>query len=149
MSFYATAEKFRPKILVQQHRWTRKTFILLATFVFDVMKLIFPSPLPGACLSGVTRCRCVAFRFWCVCVFACLRLMEAFSVTRYWNKKVAQFFIKLPQKVTTAVLLKKWWFHSTPKVTFGLLLKDNLSPIWFKIPPNLVTLAALYLGVSE
>ena len=98
--------------------------------------LLSPAPV---CLEllGVVALR-FGFGFG-VCVFACLRLMEAFSVTRYWNKKVAQFFLKLPQKVTTAVLLKKWWFHSIPKVTkhLGYFWKiichrdgSKFHPIW-------------------
>ena len=51
--------------------------------------------------------------------------------------------------VCVCLLAADGGFQCESHQTFGLLLKDNLSPIWFKIPPNLVTLAALYLGVSE
>ena len=47
------------------------------------------------------------------------------SVTRQWNKKVAQFILKLHPKITTPVFAQKLCFQDTQKVTkhLGSFLK--------------------------
>ena len=52
------------------------------------------------------------------------------SVTRYWNKKEAKFFLRLPKKITAAVFTLTVMFSKYPKVPkyFGLISKGNLPP---------------------